>query len=131
MKDPDIVDGGYSFSGSTQQGKRKVHSLAQRAGSPPLAGSSVDSCSDTSVKAAYGKTVRVVWAADGGQPCGAPPPTRRPIGCDEPAEFLRGFDFRHERPGRVRHHSPRREVEPVIVEVASNPFGQCRRVRHV
>ena len=27
------------------------------------------------VKAAYGKTVRAVWAADGGQPERAPPPT--------------------------------------------------------
>ena len=30
------------------------------------------------VKAAYGKTVRAVWAADGGQPERAPPPTLQP-----------------------------------------------------
>ena len=29
------------------------------------------------VKAAYGKTVRAVWAADGGQRACAPPPTRQ------------------------------------------------------
>jgi hypothetical protein len=41
------------------------------------ADSFLESSSDISVKAVYGKTVRTVCAADGGQPCGAPPPTRQ------------------------------------------------------
>ena len=34
------------------------------------------------------------------------------IGSTETAEFLRDFHFRHERPGRMRIHSPRGENVP-------------------